>query len=135
MKKVFYFSFMMVAMFALAACSSTDTPSGAMTKYATYLIQGNYEKFVEGFAFDQDLTPEKKNEQKEFMVSMLKEKASKTLEESGGLKKFEILSEEISEDGLTATLKTKQTFGNGEEKEGVQKMIKKGNDWLMDLDK
>ena len=66
---------------------------------------------------------------------MIKEKGMKEYEKKGGIKDIEILSETISEDGNTAVVKTKTTFGNGETEEGDQKMVKKDGKWLMSLGK
>lgn len=49
---------------------------------------------------------------------MLKEKVSKEYEKKGGIKDIEILSEQVAEDGNTAVVKTKYTYGNGETEEG-----------------
>jgi len=65
----------------------------------------------------------------------MKEKAGKELEKKGGLKSFEVLSEEIAEDGNSAVVKFKQVFGNGEESEDEQKMVKVDGKWLMDIGK
>lgn len=137
MKKGFYFSLMvMMTMFVMAACSSsTSTPGDAMKKYSDYLIQGDYEKFVDGFAFDGEMTAEKIKEQKDGLTAMLKEKGTKEFEKMGGFKNIEVLSEEISEDGNTATVTIKQTYGNGETEENKQMMVKKDGKWLMSMDK
>ena len=97
MKKVFYFSLMVMTMFLMTACSSSG-PGDAMKKYGNYLIKGDYEKFVDGLAFDESVGAEKMKEQKDGLVSMLKEKVSKEYEKKDGLKSIEIISEEISED-------------------------------------
>mgnify|MGYP001057182432 CR=1 FL=1 len=73
MKKVFYFSLMVMTMFLMTACSSSG-PGDAMKKYGNYLIKGDYEKFVDGLAFDESVGAEKMKEQKDGLVSMLKEK-------------------------------------------------------------
>lgn len=65
----------------------------------------------------------------------MKEKAGKELEKKGGLKSFEVLSEEIAEDGNSAVVKFKQVYGNGEESEDEQKMVKVDGKWLMDIGK
>ena len=53
MKKVFYFTMMVMAVFVMAACSSSpSTPGDALKKYSGYLQSGDYENFVEGLAFD-----------------------------------------------------------------------------------
>ena len=119
MKKVFYFSLMVMAMFMMAACSSSSSPGDAMKKYSNYLIKGDYEKFVDGIALDDSETADKLKEQKAGFVALLRDKVGKEYEKMGGLKSIEILSEEISEDGNTATVKIKQTYGNGETQEGL----------------
>ena len=133
MKKVFYFSLMVMAMFMMAACSSSSSPGDAMKKYSNYLIKGDYEKFVDGIAVGDSETADKLKEQKAGFVALLRDKVGN--EKMGGLKSIEILSEEISEDGNTATVKIKQTYGNGETQEGTQSMVKRDGKWLMSIDK
>ena len=116
MKKVFYFTMMVMAVFVMAACSSSpSTPGDALKKYSGYLQSGDYENFVEGLAFDDSQDAAKVKEQKEALVSMLKEK--------------------VAEDGNTAVVKTKYTYGNGETEEGEQQMVKKDGKWLMSIGK
>ncbi|RGM45247.1 MULTISPECIES: DUF4878 domain-containing protein [Bacteroides] len=136
MKKVLYFSLVLTVMLAMVSCSSsTNSPGAAMKEYSKYLQKGDYVKFVDGLAFDDKQTPEQIKEQKEGLASMIKEKGMKEYEKKGGIKDIEILSETISEDGNTAVVKTKTTFGNGETEEGDQKMVKKDGKWLMSLGK
>lgn len=135
MKKVFYFSLMVMAMFMMAACFSSSSPGDAMKKYSNYLIKGDYEKFVDGIALGDSETADKLKEQKAGFVALLRDKVGKEYEKMGGLKSIEILSEEISEDGNTATVKIKQTYGNGETQEGTQSMVKRDGKWLMSIDK
>lgn len=136
MKKVFYFSVMVMAMFVMASCSSSpSTPSDALKKYSQYLQSGDYEKFVEGLAFDESQEAAKVKEAKEQLASMLKEKVSKEYDKKGGIKDIEILSEQIAEDGNTAVVKTKYTYGNGETEESEQQMVKKDGKWLMSMGK
>lgn len=46
MKKVFYFTMMVMAVFVMAACSSSpSTPGDALKKYSGYLQSGDYENF------------------------------------------------------------------------------------------
>ena len=136
MKKVFYFTMMVMAVFVMAACSSSpSTPGDALKKYSGYLQSGDYENFVEGLAFDGSQDAAKVKEQKEALVSMLKEKVSKEYEKKGGIKDIEILSEQVAEDGNTAVVKTKYTYGNGETEEGEQQMAKKDGKGLMSIGK
>mgnify|MGYP000762353760 FL=1 len=86
-------------------------------------------------AFKDSQDAAKVKEQKEALVSMLKEKLSKEYDKKGGIKDIEILSEQIAEDGNTAVVKTKYTYGNGETQEGEQKMVKQDGKWLMSMGK
>ena len=47
---------------------------------------------------------------REGLVSMMEEKADKTLEKNGGIKSIEIISEEIAEDGNSAVVKFKTSL-------------------------
>ena len=71
MKKVFYFSLIVMAMFMMAACSSSSGPGDAMKKYSNYLIKGDYEKFVDGIALGDSETADKLKEQKAGFVALL----------------------------------------------------------------
>lgn len=135
MKKVFYFGMLAIAILVMAACSSSNNPGDALKKYGQYLQNGDYENFVEGLAFDGNQDAGKVKEQKEALVSILKEKVSKEYEKKGGIKDIEILSEQIAEDGNTAVVKTRYTYGNGETEEEEQQMVKKDGKWLMSMNK
>ena len=106
-----------------------------MKGYVEELKAGNYEKFVEGIAFKDDLAAEQIQEQKAMWTSLLQEKTGKEFEKQGGLNGIEILSEEISEDGNSAVVTFKMMYGDGSEKEDSQNMVKKDGKWLMDINK
>lgn len=76
-----------------------------MKKYSEYFQNGEFEKFVDGLAFDEKQDVAKMKEQKEALVSLLKKKVYKEQEKKGGIKNFEIISEEIAEDGNTTVVK------------------------------
>lgn len=133
MKKLMYYGAMFVVVLVLISCSS-NSPSNALKKYTTALQEQNYEKFVEGINFS-NANPEKAAREKEGFVSLMKEKGERTLKEKGGLKSVKMISEEIAEDGKTAVVKYKQVYGNGEETESIQKMVKVDGKWLMDISK
>lgn len=135
MKKLVYYSLMAIAaVLFMVSCSSTSTPSGAMKKYLSAVKSGDYEEFVEGINFSK-VDPQKLDETREGFTAMMKEKGAEDLEKKGGLKDFEILSEEINEDGNSAVVAYKQIYGNGEEEESKQKMVKVDGKWLMDIGK
>lgn len=135
MKKILFSSLMAIVCFLIASCSSTDTPGQALSHYMDALKNKNYEEVVNGIAFPDKLTPEELQQAKEQWRALLEEKSAKTIEQQGGIASFEILSEEISEDGNSATVTYKQVFGNGTEDDGTQKMVKKEGKWQMDINK
>lgn len=126
---------MMVVLFLASSCSSYDTPSKAMEQYLKTLKAGDYEKFVEGLYFKEGLSEEQIQQGKEQFVALLSDKFVKENEKRGGLKDAQVLSEEIAEDGNTAVVTYKLVYGDGEEKEDRQAMIKKDGKWLMDMKK
>ncbi|KAA6336727.1 hypothetical protein EZS27_015131 [termite gut metagenome] len=134
MKKIIYFSLLLITLFTIAACfSETETPGAAAKKYAEYLVSGDYEKFVDAIAIesDEDQAPEQIKETKDGILSLLKEKGAKAIEERGGIESTEVVSETISEDGKTAKVVIKQTYGNGEVEENDYNMVKEENTWKM----
>lgn len=134
MKKVFYFGLFIATLFVVAACSS-NSPGAAAKKYAEYMKDGKYEQFIAGIAQDESVTAEQRQQQKDMLVAMLKEKGEKTINQRGGIKNIEVVSEEISEDGNTATVVLKQTYGDGETDDSTFEMVKLDGEWKMMIKK
>ncbi|MDL2213890.1 DUF4878 domain-containing protein [Bacteroides sp. OttesenSCG-928-D19] len=136
MKKVFYFGLVVLAMTILAACSSgAGSPGKVAAKYATYLADGQYEKFLDGLAMPDNATPEEFKEQKDMLLSMLKEKGDQMIQERGKLQKVEVVSEDIAEDGETAKVKLLNTYEKGESEDQTFKMMKQNGKWKIVLEK
>ena len=137
MKRILSITLWIAAMFVMASCSSGSgsTPGKALGKYVDELKSGNYENFVEGFALEEGIPAEQAQQQKAMLASLVGEKASQEYEKKGGLKGFEIVSEEIAEDGNSAVVTFKLQFGDGTDSEDTQKMVKRDGKWLMDADK
>lgn len=134
MKKIITLSFLVVAILSLVACSPT-TPGKALKSYLTDLKNENYESFIKGVYFPEDMDEQRKKKDEAQLLAIIKEKGAKEYEKKGGVKSIEILSETISEDGKSAVVEYKQTFGNGEEEKQSQKMIKKDDKWFIDMRK
>ncbi len=129
MRRLFYLSFVMVALF-FSACSS-NTPSKAMEKYLSELQDDDLEAFVDGMSFSDKLSDKEIERQKAGYVALMSEKSSKELEKRGGIEDFEILSEEVNEKGDWAKVRFKIYFGDGGEEESTQVLVKKDGKWLM----
>ena len=136
MKKAFVFVFaaLMACSLAFVSCgqsgsdsaaSKKDSPSDVMEKALKKLQDKDYKAVL--------LFTEGVSEASEEELNGLANLVSMVYEANGGLKDYEILSEDISEDGQTATVKTKYIFGNGEEKEGTEKLVLTENGWMMQM--
>lgn len=134
MKKILYLSLMAFMSLLIASCSN-DSPSKALEHYMNAMIDKDFEEVANGIAYKEGLTPEEQQMAHDRWVAMLQNKAEKSDEQQGGIKSFEVISEEISEDGNSATVTYKQVYGDGTEKEGTQAMVKRDGKWLMDVGK
>lgn len=136
MKKFLQLFVAAALMFGAAACASgVSSPGTAAKQYAQYVADGQYEKFADGIYIDPATPAEEVEQGKAMIVSLIKEKGVKDIEEKGGLKSIEVVSEQISEDGQTATVELKYTYGNGETSDNSSEMRLDGGVWKMDLSK
>ena len=124
MKKILYLSLMAIVSLLIASCSN-NSPGSALKHYMDAMNDKNFEEVADGIAFKEGLTPEQQQQVREGWITLLQDKAEKSAEQQGAIKSFEIISEEISEDGTTAEVKYKQVFEDGTEKEGTQAMDKR----------
>ena len=75
-------------------------------------------------------------DEKQMLVAMMKDKATKKFEKQDGIKSYEALSEEISEDGKTAIVKMKIVMGDGSETTDDIKLRKdEDGNWKLDIGK
>lgn len=93
----------LVAVFCLASCNSTSTPTGVVKAYHDALSSGDYEKAV-------TYTTLTSQEDLDGYAKKLKDFEYKVLS-------YEVLSETISEDGETAVVEVKRTTTNSMNKE------------------
>ena len=133
MKKLLSFILALAVAGVVTSCGGgASTPSAAAKTYTQYMADGDYEKLVEAIHFED---PSTAASSKAMLVAMLTEKGKESLEEKGGLKSFEIVSETISEDGLTAEVEIVQTFGDGSTDETTMDLVLVDGKWLMPMDK
>ena len=111
MKKLSVILSVLVAVFCLASCNSTSTPTGVVKAYHDALSSGNYEKAV-------SYTVLTDKEDIDGYAKKLKDCEYKVLN-------YEIISETISEDGESAVVEVKRTTSstfNKEPKESTDKV-------------
>ena len=126
-----FFSILLAALvvcgFAFVSCkgnggSTKNSPSAVVEKAMKCAIDKDYEGMVK--YFDDGTATEEELKEAAAFISMLYEAV-------GGVTNCEILGEEISEDGMTATVKTKITSGDGTEKESDATVVKTDKGWTL----
>ncbi len=105
-----------------------NSPSAIVKKSINLIAEKKYEKVVALYAKKDgtDLTEEEKGK----MIGLLS-MANAELIKKEGVKSLDIIEEKLSEDGNTAEVKWKITYGNGKTEDNDGKLVKVGNDWKM----
>ena len=121
MKKLFISMFVAVVAFTLWSCGPANTPSAVAEEACKCVQNEDYEGYVE--LMDLKETKNQESEKQQF-VAMLREKGTKTMEKKQGIKSYKVESEEISEDGKSATVNMKVVYGDGSEDTSKIKLVK-----------
>ena len=133
MKKLFISMFVAVVAFTLWSCGPANTPSAVAEEACKCVQNEDYEGYVE--LMDLKETKNQESEKEQF-VAMLREKGTKTMEKKQGIKSYKVESEEISEDGKSATVKMKMVYGDGSEDTSKVKLVKNDKgEWKMSFGK
>ncbi len=136
MKKLFTAALALAALALVVSCGSkTSSPGSAAKAYMEYLAAGDADRFVEGIHFDESLSAEEVEQSKAMWASLVQEKGKKSVDEKGGLESVEVISETISEDGQTANVELKLTFGNGDVEEEELSVMNVNGKWMMEASK
>ncbi|MCR4811556.1 MAG: hypothetical protein K5867_03030 [Bacteroidales bacterium] len=118
---------LVVCSFAFVGCkgaTKSDSPSKVVEKALQCAVDKDYEGMVK--YFDDGTGTEEELKQAASMIGMMYEMV-------GGLKSFEILGEEIAEDGQSATVKAKIVSGNDKENESETSVYKTDNGWVIKI--
>lgn len=113
MKKLFYLFAMVAAVFAASCSSAPATPGDAALHIYDLMAEGQYEAVANEFYFG-DKSAEDIEKGKGLIVSLLTEKGAPQMEAKGGIAATEVTEEIIAEDGQSAKVTLKITYGNGE---------------------
>lgn len=133
MKKLFISMFVAVVAFTLWSCGPANTPSAVAEEACKCVQNEDYEGYVE--LMDLKETKNQESEKQQF-VAMLREKGTKTMEKKQGIKSYKVESEEISEDGKSATVNMKVVYGDGSEDTSKIKLVKNDKgEWKVSLGK
>lgn len=114
----------------LVACGAGEkTPTDEVKKCIELLKNNDFEALANEIALSENVTEKEAQEFREMIASLGSEKTAKDMEKKQGITSYEILSEEISEDGNTAVVKFKLTYGNGTTKDEKYDLKKVDDEW------
>ena len=134
MKKLFISMFVAVVALTLWSCGPANTPSAVAEEACKCMQNEDYEGYAD--LMDLKKSDDGKGVEKEQLAALLREKGTKTMEKKQGIKSYEVLSEEISEDGKSANVKMKIVYGNGDEDTQKMKLVKNDDgDWKLTMGK
>ena len=137
MKKLLY-SFAAIAISLLIAnCGGKggNSPSDIEKSIYTKMQKGNYEKAAELLVKNLDSNKEATTEEQAQLIKAFGEKAKQSAEAKGGIKSFEVVEENIAEDGQSGTVTTKVVFNDGTDKTETTKYVKKETGWKISMGK
>ena len=138
MKRIVYLVAAATMILFTAGCSGGNagrSPKDIEKAIYNKLQKGNYEKAVEMLFENVESDDDTPAEQKAEVMKAFTEKTKQSADAKGGLKSFEILEEKISEDGKTATVTTKVTYGDGTEDTQNSTYVNKDGVWKLIMNK
>lgn len=135
MKNLMRMAAMMVVALAMFACGGgSNTPTGVAEKAMKCLQKGDYEGYVDLLYVKAKEGKDVAEEKKQF-TALVQEKGGKSIEQKGGIKSYETVSEEIDESGEKAVVKMKVVYGNSEDEEAFKLRKDEDGKWKIDLSK
>lgn len=124
-----------VAMLAMASCGGGgNSPKGVAEQFIKAVQQQDGKKMAELVYYEEGKEP-KTDAEKDQLAAMMQSKASTTYANNGELKSYEILSEEISEDGNEAVVNAKMEFEKKTSEDKIKLKKDSGGDWKIDMSK
>ncbi len=136
MKKLVLFAVVAVFGMALVSCSKSKAPSETCAKALKCIQEKDWQGYVDLIHFSAEDSGDtaKLSKDRAMVLSTLKDKKSKEIEQKEGIKSFEITDEKIED--KKAVIKYKWHFNNGEEKDDEMKLcLDKNDDWRIDVGK
>ena len=103
--------------------SKSDSPKDVVEQVSKLLIKGDIEKSLNFYNGIDD------EESKAFALGLMQ----MGMDATQGLKACEILEETIAEDGNTAKVKVKYTYGDDTERNTTEKLVKTDNGWKLEM--
>ena len=111
-----------------------NTPTKVAEQAAKCMQDKDYEGFVDLMYVENEEGKDLESEKK-MVAGMLQAKAESSLNEKQGIQSYEVTSEEISEDGNEAVVKTKIEFEKKTDEDDVKLKKDADGNWKIDMSK
>ncbi len=135
MKKLFGILAAIAAMFLITACGGgSNTPKGTAEQFIKAMQAQDGEKIVSLLYFEEGKAPSTDDEKAQ-LAALFDSKLKETYKNNGELKSYEILSEEISEDGKSAVVNTKVVFEKKTDEDRLKLKKDADGNWKVDVGK
>ena len=134
MKKVLFSLVCLVACLLVASCGGASTPADAAADCIELMKAQDYEALVATIDFSE-VEVDKQQESKDMFLALFKEKGGKEMKQKQGITSYTLVSEEVAEDGKTATVKYDVTYGDGSTKTNTFNMVLVDGEWKQSVKK
>lgn len=131
MKKLVLSIFAGFCALIMISCAGEATPANEAETYLENVKSGDWKAVIDQLYFKSEVT----DEQKEGLVSMIEEKAQKSIEKDGTIESYELVSETIDESGEKAKVEYLIKYSTGKEKNETVKLVKIDGKWMIDSGK
>ena len=131
MKKLVIVLAVIVLAFGMTSCNKKGgaTPTDATKAYYELLKKGDFKAAVQStYDYNKEMTKEEK-ESVDAMLDLTASKIQEAMDAKGGMKEFALSNEAIN--GEEATVDVKITYGNGEEEDKTETLMKVGEAWYV----
>ena len=115
----------------MVSCAGEATPANEAETYFENIKSNDWKAVIDQLYFKNEVT----DEQKEGLVSMIEEKAQKSIEKDGTIESYELVSETIDESGEKAKVEYLIKYSTGKEKNKTVKLVKIDGKWMIDSGK
>ena len=134
MKKVLFFATALAALIVLGSCGASKSPSTVAEKAVECLKNKDFVGYVEYLEFKADQTKSKEELEsaKAQYAGMLQSKYEASTKESGAMKDFKVLSEDVQDS--VATVKMAINYENKADTTDIKLKLTKEGDWKIDGD-
>ncbi len=109
------------------ACGGEETPGDITEKVYLSIADGEYDYVIDKMdTGGEEITSEDRDKLKKMF-----EMSKGQIEKKGGIKKVNILSEEVSEDGNNCTVQAEVEYGNGNKEPANSRFVKIDGEWMI----